>query len=62
MLRLNSTSKLHEPHLATNEDHYHDEAIVTSGGMVFVDLLDPIKVDPSKVLAEAAMEGFSKMQ
>ena len=55
-------SKLHEPHLATNEDHYHDEAVVTSGGVVFVNLLDPIKVDPSKVLAEAAMEGFSKIQ
>jgi len=41
MLCRNSTTKLREPHLTSNEDHHHGEAVSPSDGMGLVGPLDP---------------------
>ena len=58
----NSTSKLRWPHQTSNKDHRHGEDVASSGGMGLVVLLNPTQDGPSKVLAEAAVEWFSKIQ
>ena len=55
-------TKLQEPHLTSNEDHHHGEAVAHYGGMGLVGVRSiQHKVNPSEVLAETAVEGFSKI-
>jgi hypothetical protein len=55
-------TKLQEPHLTSNEDHHHGEAIAHYGGMGLVGGHSiQHNVDPSEVLAETAVEGLSKI-
>ena len=50
-----------EPHLTSNKDHHHGEAVAPSVGMGLVGPLDPMQGRASEVLAEATVEGFGKI-
>ena len=55
-------SQLREPHLTSNEDHHHGEAVALSAGMGLVGPLNPTQGRAVRgVLAEADIEGFSKI-